>query len=178
MSGPRRVLLVFWVILSLPGIIAADGKMGKKMDAKAITIPFNLNPQDLLKVEFLCEYQPPGAKSWSEAVRISGVTGVALFRLNPDSPKTDSLVAKQNPQALITLLKIFEDRGFFESEANMDSLGTGSRRFISLSIPGQSNRVTVAGREVDQLNQLLGAVKFAAGISLPEALTKAYLQNL
>jgi hypothetical protein len=152
--------------------------MGKKMETTTLELPFHLKLEDLPKVEFACEYLPEPSKHWTESILISGMTGVTLIRNTPGAAKPDTLHAKQDPQAFITLLKYFEDNGFFEKEVDVDPESKEPLRYLSLSIPGQSNRVAVGGRYQYVLGTLMGALRMAAGISVPEALGRKFLKLL
>ncbi len=173
-----RHLVILWALISVPGPNAAEQKTGKKMETQTLELPFQLKAQDLLKVEFQCEYFPDPSKSWTEAIHISGVAGVTLLLAKPGVPKPDILHAKQDGPALIALLKYFEDNGFLEEEVEVDPTKNDPITYLSLFIPGQSNRVAIAGKESELLNQLFGAVKMTAGLSVPEALGKTFLQHL
>ena len=148
------------------------------MEAQAVELPFHLKVEDLLKVEFVSEYLPSQSKPWTESIRISGATGVTLIRQTPGTAKPDTLHAKKDPQALIVLLKQFEDNGFFEKEVDLDPESKDPVRVLALNIPGHSNRVAVGGRYQYLLGTLLGAVRLAAGFSVPEALSKGFLKDL
>lgn len=86
--------------------------------------------------------------------------------------------AKQDPQALIALLKMFEDNGFFEKEVETDPEKKEPLRYLELKIPGQANRVAIGGRYSALLRNLSGALRLAAGFSVPEALGREFLKEL
>ena len=148
------------------------------METQSVEIPFHLKPEDLFKVEFNCEYHPSPKKPWTESIRISGVTGVTLIRQSAASVKPDTLHGTQDPVAFITLLKMFEDEGFFEKEVDVDSESKDPIRYIALTIPGRSNRVAVGGRYLTPLGKLLGALRLVGGFGITEALGKGYLKDL
>lgn len=178
MNAPCRELILALVIIAVPGCNGAERKTGTKMETQPIELPFQLKPQDLLNVEFTFEYFPPHSKAWSESIRLSGMTGTTLVRHVPGVGKPDTIHGKQDPQALVTLLKLYEDAGFFEKEVDVDVDNQAPLRFLSLAIPGRSNRVAIGGRYQYQLGSLLGAMRLAAGFSVPEALTNTFLHDL
>ena len=178
MNAAYQGLVALTVVLSVPTYSGAEKKIGKKMETPTIELPFQLKVEDLLKVDFACEYFPEQSKPWTESIRISGTTGVTLVRQNPGYVKPDTLHAKQDPQVLIALLKLFQDNGFFEKEVDVDPVSKDPIRYLALTIPGQSNRVAVGGRYTYVLGVLLGATRFAAGLSVPEALGRGYLSHL
>lgn len=165
-------------LFSAPSCMGAENKMGKKMETASVEMPFHLKSEDLLKVEFNCEYHPLPKKPWTESIRISGVTGVTLIRQLPDASKPDTLHGALDPQAFLSLLKMFEDSGFFEKEVDVDPDGKDPVRYLVLAIPGESNRVAVGGRYQIPLEKLLGALRLAAGFGVPEALGKGFLERL
>jgi hypothetical protein len=165
-------------LFAAPSCRVAETKTGMKMDVKTIELPFQLKAEDLLKVEFNCEYRSSQKNPWTESIRISGATGVTLIRHPVPSEVPDSLHGKHDLQAFITLLKLFEDEGFFEMEVEEDPDNKDPIRFIALTIPGQSNRVAIGGQHHIPLVKLLGALRLTAGFSIPKALGKGFLERL
>lgn len=173
-----HLVVLLWALISVPGPNAAERKIDKTMDTQSLELPFKLKPRDLLKVEVQCEYLPAALNTWSEAIHISGATGITLLLAKPGVSKPDSLQARQNPQALIALLQYFEDCGFMEMEDDTNPTKKDPLIYLGLSIPGQANRVFIGGKQGEILNQLFGAVKMTAGVSVHGALDKKFLPHL
>jgi hypothetical protein len=178
MNAGIRAWIVLVIFFSIPRCDGADRKIGKNVEAQFVELPFQLKPEDLLKVEFVCEYHPTPSKPWTEEIRISGITGITLTRHADGSAKTGLLHSKQDPQALIALLLYFQDNGFLEMEVNVDPDSKEPIRYIALNIPGRSNKVAIGGRYTYWLGTLMGALRLTAGFSIPEALGKGFFRQL
>jgi hypothetical protein len=167
------------------GIVSVSGKdletkeKGSAMQEKKEPIlPFHLKISDLPMVEFGCEISSSKGEFGTETIRISGSTGVTLSRMDTKTGKVSELRGKIDPQALITLIRLFEETGFMEAEEENLGDPEGLKRTLALALPGRKKKVEIVGMESEESNRLIGAVKLAAGLGVPEALQRKFLNNL
>ena len=145
---------------------------------KNLVMPYQLKLTDLPSVEVVCRIESPKGEFGAEMIRISGATGVTLSHTDTKMGKASELHGKIDPQALVTLIRLFEESGFMESEEENHGESEGPKRTLTLVLPGRKKRTEIIGMELSEFNRLIGAIKLAAGLGVPEALQKKFLNHL
>jgi hypothetical protein len=162
-------LSVAFLFLGIVWVFGKDFETKEKGSAmqenKESILPYHLKISELPVVEFGCEISSSNGEFGTETIRISGSTGITLSRMDSKTGKVSELRGKIDPHVLITLVGLFEEAGFME--ADEESIGDP-----------EGMKLEIVGMESGESNRLIGAVKLAAGLGVPEALQKRFLIHL
>ena len=80
---------------------------------------------------------------------------------------------------VLRLLDFMEGCGLFglpDQIAGTDR--SASQRILEVKLPGRSKRIAIQESDLDSVEQMIGAIMFAAGTCLPEALNNRLFPNL
>lgn len=182
MNGFFRLTSVAFFMLAIVSVSGKDIDTKKKGPAMQVTkdlvMPYQLKVTDLPSVEVVCQIESPKGEFGAEMIRISGATGVTLSHTDIKSGKASELHGKTDPHALVTLLRLFEEAGFMEVEEENHGESGGPKRTLALVMPGRKKKTEIVGMEHSESNRLIGAIKLTAGMGVPEALQKKFLNHL
>jgi hypothetical protein len=140
------------------------------MNSPNIEIPFGMRWEDLPFVDITYSRFSSAKADTGILLRISPISGVARSKIKSDGGKIEEHIGKVAPEALIPLLMLFESEIFFEMEDESADDPAAVVRKLSLSLPGRKKTVARSAIESNGLDILVGALKFTAGLSVPEAL--------
>jgi hypothetical protein len=147
------------------------------MEQETLRLPFGLRLVDLPKVEIACEYHDPKPGTGSKRLSFS-VKGVKIVSQAGKEQPAEEISGKGYLEAIPSLLIRFEEEGFFEMDEDQVGDTEGPVRMLRLTLPGRSRTVKLTGIELAGIERLIGAVKLAAGFSVPEAQGKEFLKDL
>ena len=144
-------------------------------------LPFGIDKQTALdKITITLEFF--GAKTGAGTQRIT-LRGDGMARLDFARSVQDkhpkSLEKNCGPATVLRLLDFMESNGVMGMPERIGGEPKGrSQRVLELTLPGQTKRVAVVEDGGFAINEIIGAVKLAAGQCLPEALNHRLFPNL
>ncbi len=144
------------------------------------SLPFNLSKDDLASVDILYAYYSAKTGAGKQEIIITGNGIVKLFltrSMYDDAPKIKE--GKLTSENIILLLDIMEGENFFGLEDFYPPADDPhSRRVLRLSLPDRTKTVVLEGSCVPEFERIAGAVKFAVGTALPDAINYRFFPNL
>lgn len=149
------------------------------MKGETVALPFGLSRSDLGKAEIMYGFYSakPGAGRQELSILGSGKVKLLLTRSSEAAP---SIVEGQLDEKMIVgLLAFMADQGFmgFEDEYPNDD-GPHARRLLRLTLPSGTKTVALDKPGFTAFEMIAGAIKYAAGVALPEALGNRFFPNL
>ena len=123
-----------------------------------------------------------GAKTGAGTQRIT-LRGDGMVRLDFARSVQDkhpkSLEKDCGPATVLRLLDLMEANGVMGMPERIGGEPKGrSQRVLGLNLPGRTKRIAVVEDGGFAINEIIGAVKLAAGQCLPEALNHRFFPNL
>ena len=144
-------------------------------------LPFGITkdtPLDQVEVLLAFYSAKTGAGKQEITLRGDGLVRLFLTRSSQDkSPKI--LEGHCDPASILRLLDLMEGLGIFGLPEEMPSDGhPHARRLLEVKLPGRFKRIALDEPGNYSIEQIIGAVKLAAGLCLPEALNHRFFPNL
>jgi hypothetical protein len=144
-------------------------------------VPFGINKDTPLdQVEILLGFYSAKAGAGKQEIRLRGDGKVHLFFTKSEqdtSPKV--LEGHCGVEPVLRLLDLMEGLGFFGLPEETPSHGhPHARRLLEVKVPGRFKRIALDEPGNYSIEQVIGAVKLAAGQCLPEALNHRFFPNL
>lgn len=144
-------------------------------------LPFGFTQETPLeKVEILLAFYSAKSGAGKQEITLRGDGLVRLFFLKSvqdKAPKT--LEGRCDFRAVLRLLDLMEGLGLFGLPEEIPSEGhPHARRLLEVHLPDRTKRIALDEPGNYAIEQMIGAVKLAAGQCLPEALNHRFFPNL
>ena len=149
------------------------------MTAAVVPLPFGLTDADIPKIEILYGFYSMKTGAGKQEITVTGTGKVTLLltKTAGDTPQTRT--GQLDPKVVIALLDFMADRGFKNFDDHYPPKGDPhAREVIKLVTPKWTKTVALDQPGFPAFEMLAGAVKFAAGIAVPEALNNRFFPNL
>lgn len=182
----RRLTLVCALAVVVPlGVLATrqastqSPQRGKTMTAAAQPLPFGLTEAELPKVEIMYAFYSAKTGAGKQELTISGSGKVTLLMTKTAGDAPVTRTGQLDPKIVISLLDFLSDQGFLGFSDHYPPKGDPhARRVLKLSMPKQTKTVALDEPGFSAFEMVAGAVKFTAGIAVPEALNHRFFPNL
>lgn len=164
---------------SQPPMNAKEKKMISVEDIPYV--PFGITKDTPLdKVEILLAFYSAKTGAGKQEITLRGDGTVRLFFSKSAQDKTPRVVEGQcGVEPVLRLLDLMEGAGLFGLPEEAPSDGhPHARRLLEVKLPGRFKRITLDEPGNYSIEQVIGAVKLAAGQCLPEALNHRFFPNL
>jgi len=144
-------------------------------------LPFELKSEDLPTVRITYAFYSAKTGVGRSEISISGAGKVVLLEeamLNDPNPQT--LEKSIDASIVIRLLDVMQEEGFLTFEDLYRATDTpGGTRVIELVLPDRSKKVMAEQPTVNPpFERIAGAIKFATGLAVPEALQSRFFQRM
>jgi hypothetical protein len=142
-------------------------------------LPYKLSAADLPKVEIMHSFVSMKTGAGRQEIYILGTGQVRLLFSGTAKENPDVREGKLAPDLVIRLLDFIEGQGLAGLEEHYPaSHNPHARRIVRLTLPGMIKTVMVDEPKNLEFERIVGAVKYAAGIALPDALNNRFFPNL
>lgn len=185
-----RIALLGLAICLLPG----SGEPLKKSPPKTETrkgptmmieetpyLPFGIGKDTPLdKIEILLAFYSAKTGAGKQEITLRGDGTVRLFFSRSMQDKTPKhMEATCEPGTVLRLLDLMEGLGLFGLPDEVPSEGhPHARRLLEVRLPDRMKRIALDEPGNYAIEQMIGAVKLAAGSCIPEALNHRFFPNL
>lgn len=177
--------LKWTILISLVLGLAAGGGCGTgtrkaSQPDKIPFLPFGLDKDsDLGKIRIKLAFHSAKTGAGRQEMTLWGDGRVSLFFSRSDkdkSPKT--LEGTCESARIVRLLDFMEGNGVMDGPDQVGEKPGGSTRELEIVLPDRTKRILLRDTGEYSVEQVIGAVKLAAGQCLPEALNHRLFPNL
>lgn len=142
-------------------------------------LPFSLNKNsDFNEIKIRLVFEAGKPNEGRQEICISGSGKIDLFFSRSSQDKNPRILEGNCDQHhIIRLLDFMEGNGIMDAESVAEN-GQGSRRFMELILLGKIKRIYLDEANGYSIQQIVGAIKLAAGQCLPDALNHRFFPNL
>lgn len=175
-----REIIVATCLLASCVCFADSGRTkGRTMNIERVALPFGLSRADLNKVEIMYGFYSAKSGAGRQELTIFGSGKVQLL-LTRNSEAVPLIVEGHlNETMIVVLLAFMADQGFMGFDALYPSHdGPHARRVLRLTLPSETKTVALDEPGFAAFEMVAGAIKYAAGVALPEALGQRFFPNL
>jgi hypothetical protein len=152
---------------------------GKTMDIQKAELPFGLNRADLGKVEIMYGFYSAKTGAGRQELAILGSGKVSLLMTRSGESVPSIVEGHLEEKMIVGLLAFMADQGFVGFEELYPSHdGPHARRVLRLSLPSGTKTVALDEPGFPAFEIVAGAIKYAAGVAVPEALGQRFFPNL
>ncbi len=149
------------------------------MSSQEEILPFGLTQSELASVKVFYAYYSAKTGAGKQEISISGDNSVELLLTRSRDAEPNILKGQLTVKVFIRLLDFIEGENIFEIEDHFPPEGhPHARRVLKLSLPERTKTILLDEPVSREFERIAGAVKFAAGIALAEALQQRYFPNL
>lgn len=144
-------------------------------------IPFGIDKETQLdKVEILLAFYSAKTGAGKQEMLLKGDGTVRLFFSKSMQDKAPKVAEGHcDPAVVLRLLDFMEGQGLFGLPDEVPAEGhPHGRRLLEVHLPGRMKRIALDEPGNYPVEQMIGAVKLAAGQCLPEALNHRFFPNL
>jgi len=184
MTRPLPASAALVPVAILMGLAAADqdaqkgrGK-GTEVTPETYALTFDLKQTELPQVEIFYAYYPGKTGAGKQELTLKA-DGLKLLRTRSMYTAAETREGPLPPQAVPRLLDVLAEENFFGLEERYPAGDHPSyRRVLRVTLPGRTKTVIVEGPAPAEFERIIGALKLAASMALPETLLKRFFPNL
>lgn len=152
---------------------------GGRMSPQQEPLPFNLTSSDLKNVEILYAFYSAKTGAGKQEITITGTGKIKLLLTRSYSSPPEVREGTVSPELASRLLDFIAGENFLTLNDRYPSHDAPhARRVIRLTLPDGGKTVLVDEPICPEFERIAGAVKFVAGVGLPEALHQQFFPNL
>lgn len=142
-------------------------------------LPFGLTDAELPKVEIMYAFYSAKTGAGKQELTIGGDGTVTLLMTKTAGDPPVTRTGHLDPKIVVSLLGFLSAQGFLGFADEYPAKGDPhARRMLKLVTPRQTKTVALDEPGFPAFEMVAGAVQFAAGIALPEALNHRFFPNL
>jgi hypothetical protein len=175
-----RVVMVAVCLLAPCVCLAGNGRTkGRSMKLENVALPFGLSRSDLNKVEIMYGFYSAKSGAGRQELTIFGTGKVRLLLTRSREAVPSIVEAQLDEKMIVGLLAFMANQGFMGFEDLYPSHdGPHARRLLRLTLPTGGKTVALDEPGFAAFEMVAGAIKYAAGVALPEALGNRFFPNL
>ncbi|MDQ3003191.1 MAG: hypothetical protein M3Y08_18260 [Fibrobacterota bacterium] len=143
-------------------------------------MPFGLDKaSDLGKIEIKLAFHGAKTGAGREEMTLWGDGRIRLYFSRSDQDKAPKIVEGTcESERILRLLDFMEGNGVMDGPDHVGQKPAGSTRELEIILPDRKKRILLQDTGDYSVEQVIGAVKLAAGQCIPEALNHRLFPNL